>query len=56
MADRGNAHSEYLGPLSESGLFGMLSFIAIVIATLITGFNTYWKLKDRKHRITYVIR
>jgi putative inorganic carbon (HCO3(-)) transporter len=51
MSDRGNAHSEYLGPLSESGLFGMLSFFAIIVMTLVTGFNTYWKLKDRKHRI-----
>jgi putative inorganic carbon (hco3(-)) transporter len=51
MADRGNAHSEYLGPLSESGLFGMLTFIGIITMTLITGFKTYWKLKDRKQRI-----
>ncbi|MBP1670219.1 MAG: hypothetical protein H6Q21_2585, partial [Bacteroidetes bacterium] len=51
MADKGNAHSEYLGPLSESGLFGMLSFIAIVVATLITGFSTYRKLRDRWHRV-----
>ncbi len=51
MADKGNAHSEYLGPLSESGLFGMLSFISIVIITLTTGFNTYWKLKEKKHQI-----
>jgi putative inorganic carbon (HCO3(-)) transporter len=51
MADKGNAHSEYLGPLSESGLFGMLSFLAIIVATLITGFTTYWKLKESKHRI-----
>jgi putative inorganic carbon (HCO3(-)) transporter len=51
MADKGNAHSEYLGPLSESGLFGMLSFVAIVVTTLITGFSTYWKLKDRRYKI-----
>lgn len=51
MADRGNAHSEYLGPLSESGLFGMLSILALVIVTLITGFRTYWKLKERNQRI-----
>lgn len=51
MADRGNAHSEYLGPLSESGLLGMLTFLAIVVITLITGFHTYWKLKDKRHRI-----
>jgi len=51
MADKGNAHSDYLGPLSESRLFGMLSFLAIVVITLITGFNTYWKLKEKKHQI-----
>jgi O-antigen ligase len=51
MGDRGNAHSEYLGPLSESGLFGMLSVLSIVIATLITGFKTYGKLKERNQRI-----
>ncbi len=32
----GNAHSEYLGPLSESGIIGALSFILIVIATTTT--------------------
>jgi len=51
MADRGNAHSEYLGPLSESGVFGMLSILAVVVITLVTGFKTYWKLKERKHKI-----
>ena len=51
MADKGNAHSEYLGPLSESGLFGMLSILVIVVATLITGFTAYRKLRDRSHRI-----
>jgi O-antigen ligase len=51
MADKGNAHSEYLGPLSESGLFGMLSFIAIVVVSLITGFNAFKNLKDRRYRI-----
>jgi O-antigen ligase len=51
MADKGNAHSEYLGPLSESGLFGMLTFLAIVVTTLVTGFNAYWKLKEHKYKI-----
>ncbi|MBN2214177.1 MAG: O-antigen ligase family protein [Bacteroidales bacterium] len=50
-ADRGNAHSEYLGPLSESGLFGMLTFLAIVIFTCITGVRVYQKAPDRNTRI-----
>jgi putative inorganic carbon (HCO3(-)) transporter len=51
FGDKGNAHSEYLGPLSESGLFGMLSVILIIIMTMITGFRTYWKIKDYNQRI-----
>jgi O-antigen ligase len=37
----GNAHSEYLGPLSESGVFGSLSFILIGVVTLFTGIKLY---------------
>ncbi len=43
-ADGGNAHSEYLGPLSESGVFGMLSVIVIVIVSLSTGIRLYYQL------------
>jgi len=50
-ADRGNAHSEYLGPLSESGLFGMLTFLGIVIFTIITGVRVYQRAPDRNTRI-----
>jgi putative inorganic carbon (hco3(-)) transporter len=32
--DRGSAHSEYLGPLSEEGLMGMLLFMAIAITVV----------------------
>ncbi len=40
----GNAHSEYLGPLSEGGLFGMLSFVALLIVVLRLGLNLYYYL------------
>ena len=43
--DVGNAHSEYIGPLAESGVLGSLSFIMIVITTLITGFRAYHRTK-----------
>ena len=33
----GNAHSEYLGPLSEQGVLGPVFFLLIVILTVITG-------------------
>ena len=51
LGNGGNAHSEYLGPLSEEGLFGMLSFMAIVVVVTIYSFKLYYKLKDRDLRI-----
>ncbi|HRZ76555.1 MAG TPA: O-antigen ligase family protein, partial [Bacteroidales bacterium] len=35
--DMGNAHSEYIGPLSESGVIGMLSVILLMVLVLYTG-------------------
>jgi putative inorganic carbon (HCO3(-)) transporter len=49
--DRGNAHSEYLGPLCESGLIGSLSFIAIIVITLITGFRVYRRKNNKSMKI-----
>lgn len=37
----GNAHSEYLGPLSESGLPGMLSVIMLFLLTIYTASRVY---------------
>jgi O-antigen ligase len=48
MGDRGNAHSEYIGPLCESGVFGLLSFVAIIICVLATGFRLYYAIHDRE--------
>lgn len=49
--DIGNAHSEYLGALSEMGLVGALSFIAILITTMYTASKLYFKAKRRKVRV-----
>ena len=51
FADGGDAHSEYLGPLSETGLVGMLSFVVVAVLSLITGFRLLQKLKKRKDRL-----
>ncbi len=48
FGDKGNAHSEYLGPLSESGILGMLSFLGIVLTTLFTASRVYFTSKRRK--------
>jgi len=46
FGDGGNAHSEYLGPLAESGLIGMLSFIIVVVVIFYTGIRLYYNLED----------
>lgn len=51
VGDMGNAHSEYLGPLSESGILGMLTFMAIVIAASITGLRVYKRGKTKEVRL-----
>jgi O-antigen ligase len=44
FGDMGNAHSEYLGALAETGLIGMLSLIALIFAIFYTGITLYHRL------------
>jgi len=63
--NRGNAHSEYIGPLCESGILGSLTFIAIIICTLFKGFRLYYTILNYEKKnmvlvillgfITYII-
>lgn len=46
--DRGNAHSEYLGPLSESGILGLLTFLLIIGSVIYTAVHTYMRLTDKR--------
>ncbi len=55
MGDKGNAHSEYIGPLCESGVFGLLTFLAIVLTTLATAFRIFYNATDRKIKLTIMI-
>lgn len=48
--DMGNAHSEYIGPLAESGLPGMLIMLILVYFTVITGIRVYHKLEKPNER------
>ena len=47
----GNAHSEYLGPLSEQGLLGMLLMIALVVYIIYTGITLYIRMPDNEIRL-----
>jgi len=52
FGDMGNAHSEYLGALSEMGIFGLLAFMGIVTAIFYSAITLYHKYPtlDRKNR------
>lgn len=49
--DLGNAHSEYLGPLAESGILGTITFLAIVLATVYYAMRVYHKARDKSMKI-----
>lgn len=44
--DLGNAHSEYIGPLTEQGVPGALLVAAVFLATFVTGVRVYRTAKD----------
>jgi hypothetical protein len=47
----GNAHSEFLGPLAESGVLGTLTFALILILTGVAAFRVYQRARDREIRL-----
>lgn len=49
--DVGNAHSEYLGPLAESGVLGTVTFVLILITTMATAGKLIFRSKRRKVRL-----
>lgn len=46
FGNRGNAHSEYLGPLSESGVLGAVTIIIVVFVVL---YRALWVYKSSRH-------
>ena len=49
--DKGEAHSEYLKPLSESGLLGFLSQLSIVLATIFYGMKIIYTSKYKQVKL-----
>ncbi len=46
LGDKGNAHSEYLGPLAEEGLPGSLIVLILVGVVIYTGIKVFIKTED----------
>ncbi|MEE4176455.1 MAG: O-antigen ligase family protein [Bacteroides sp.] len=51
FGDLGNAHSEYIGPLAESGLPGMLLFLTLALLVIKTGVDLWKKAPTREMRL-----
>ncbi len=51
FGDVGNAHSEYIGPLAESGLLGMLTFVFVAVSAIATGVRVYRRTTEREIKI-----
>ncbi len=50
FGDGGNAHSEYLGPLSEQGILGIINVILVVVTAFYTGSKIIFSKADKKVR------
>ncbi len=53
--DQGNAHSEYLGPLAESGVLGTVTIIFIIITMGVSSMRVYKRCKDKEHRMIVLV-
>jgi putative inorganic carbon (hco3(-)) transporter len=51
FGDKGNAHSEYFGPLAESGLLGALSFVFIIILVIYKASMLYIRTDNKEHKL-----
>jgi putative inorganic carbon (HCO3(-)) transporter len=47
----GSTHSEYFVSLSESGIFSLIAFIGLLVASLYTGLKVFSKSPDKKTRV-----
>lgn len=46
----GNAHSEYIGPLAEQGVFGTLAYIVIIFFVYYRGSLLYYSISDKDNK------
>jgi putative inorganic carbon (hco3(-)) transporter len=51
VGDGGNAHSEYIGPLSEMGLIGMLIVFLLVGTMVYTGLKVHQRARSKKVKV-----
>jgi len=47
----GTAHSEYLGPLAESGIMGTISVITILLMSIAYGMKAFYRIENRNDKL-----
>lgn len=48
---RGNAHSEYLGPLAEAGILGLVTWLLIIAVILYKAITLYSQVQEPENRL-----
>ena len=51
FGDGGNSHSEYLGPLCEQGVLGLVFVLALIVYVGYLGFKMYYETQDPNVRL-----
>jgi putative inorganic carbon (HCO3(-)) transporter len=49
--DNGNAHSEYIGPLAEQGILGLILVLVLFTTIIVTGLRVYNRVENREARV-----
>lgn len=55
FGNKGNAHSEYLGPLCEQGLVGAVLVLVLVLAVMFLGYRLVYTIKDKSLKILTIV-
>ncbi len=51
FGDGGNAHSEYFGPLAETGVLGLVTFLSLIFMFYYTAIPLYYKLEEQSMKL-----
>lgn len=55
LGDMGNAHSEFIGPLAESGVLGLVSVLILMVTVIYSGLKVYRRAKNRQARLIALV-
>lgn len=47
----GNAHSEYLGALAESGVPGLILYLSLLVSVFVTGLKLFYEKENKRYRM-----